>query len=62
MPRKPLKQIGPRQYAVDPDATVPVDDVEEALHETFPASDPPSWMPPDRVGTPKRTPEPEDAQ
>ena len=31
-----------------------VDKVDESLQETFPASDPPSWTPSARIGSPKR--------
>ena len=29
--------------------------IDEGLKETFPASDPPSWAPPGRIGSPLRT-------
>ena len=28
--------------------------IDESLTESFPASDPPSWMPPSRIGSPRR--------
>jgi hypothetical protein len=31
-----------------------VDEIAESLIDTFPASDPPAWIPLARVGTPKR--------
>jgi hypothetical protein len=31
-----------------------VDEIDESLIETFPASDPPAWVALARVGTPKR--------
>jgi len=34
-------------------ARAPFDPVDESLEETFPASDPPSWMTVKRVGSPR---------
>jgi hypothetical protein len=34
--------------------TTAIDEVEESLVETFPASDPPAWISLARVGIPKR--------
>jgi len=34
--------------------TVAIDEVAESLIDTFPASDPPAWIPLARVGVPKR--------
>jgi len=31
--------------------------IDEALIESFPASDPPSWAPPVRIGSPRREPD-----
>jgi len=34
--------------------TIAIDEVAESLIDTFPASDPPAWIPLARVGVPKR--------
>jgi hypothetical protein len=34
--------------------TIAIDEIAESLIDTFPASDPPAWIPLARVGTPKR--------
>jgi hypothetical protein len=33
---------------------IAIDEIAESLIDTFPASDPPAWIPLARVGTPKR--------
>jgi hypothetical protein len=34
--------------------TIAIDEIAESLIDTFPASDPPAWIPLARVGTPER--------
>jgi hypothetical protein len=43
-----------RDFDMTPFDAIPTDkDVDESLEETFPCSDPPSWMSVRRVGSPK---------
>jgi hypothetical protein len=46
---KPVKEPTDREL----DATPTEADVDESLEETFPCSDPPSWMTVRRVGSPR---------
>jgi hypothetical protein len=47
--RKPTRM----QSRTDREATPLVDDVELSSDESFPASDPPSWTPVARIGSPR---------
>jgi hypothetical protein len=41
-----------KQREKEDEDTVPEDRIDESLEETFPASDPPSWAVPVKVGAP----------
>ena len=41
--KKPAKETGHRDSEIR-ESSVPLDPVEEASQESFPASDPPSWV------------------
>jgi hypothetical protein len=43
-----------RQQPLVPDGTPSQDQIDESLEESFPASDPPSWIAVARIGSPKR--------
>jgi len=58
--RKPAPQHARPSRRLPPDEAErkSVDDkIDESLKETFPASDPPAWIPVTTIGTPRREPD-----
>jgi hypothetical protein len=49
--RKGRAKARPLQKKIE---TVATDEIDESLIDTFPASDPPAWIPLARVGAPNR--------